>query len=133
MSDRFLDTNVLFYLLAQGPKQAVAERELAAGGTISVQVLNELASICRRKAAMDWQETGEFLFGLRALLTVRDLTLPMHDAGRAVAERYGLALYDGMIAGAALVCGCTTLVSEDMQDGLLIEGRLRIRNPFRGE
>jgi len=26
--------------------------------------------------------------------------------------------------------GCTTLWSEDMQDGLLVEGQLRIINPF---
>jgi len=35
-----------------------------------------------------------------------------------------------MIAAAALLAGCSTLWSEDMQDGLLIEGRLRIVNPF---
>ena len=35
-----------------------------------------------------------------------------------------------MIVAAALIAGCTTLWSEDMQDGLLVEDRLRIVNPF---
>lgn len=35
-----------------------------------------------------------------------------------------------MIVAAALEAGCPTLWSEDMQDGLQVDGRLRIRNPF---
>jgi predicted nucleic acid-binding protein len=31
---------------------------------------------------------------------------------------------------AALQTECSTLFSEDMQDGLLIDERLRVRNPF---
>jgi predicted nucleic acid-binding protein len=36
-----------------------------------------------------------------------------------------------MIVAAALLAGCETLYSEDMQDGLLIDNRLRISNPFK--
>ena len=50
--------------------------------------------------------------------------------GRALAERYGLSVYDAMIVATALIAGCTTLWSEDMQNGLLVEGQLRIMNPF---
>ena len=46
--------------------------------------------------------------------------------------RYGFSVYDSMIVGAALEAGCDTLWSEDMHHGLLVEGRLRILNPFRG-
>ena len=61
---------------------------------------------------------------------VEDLTLQTHDVGGALAERYGFSIYDAMIVASALVAGCTTLWSEDMQDGLLVEGQLRIVNPF---
>jgi len=37
------------------------------------------------------------------------------------AERYGLSVYDAMIVAAALLGGCKTLYSEDMQDGFLID------------
>ena len=35
-----------------------------------------------------------------------------------------------MIVASALLAGCDILWSEDMQDGMLVEGQLRIRNPF---
>ena len=50
--------------------------------------------------------------------------------GLDVAERYGFSVYDSMIVTAALLAGCDTLVSEDLQDGQRIEG-LVVRNPFR--
>jgi predicted nucleic acid-binding protein len=63
------------------------------------------------------------------LLTVHSLTLETHDTGIKLAERYGLSIYDAMIAASALHAGCKTLWSEDMQHGMSLEG-LRIANPF---
>jgi predicted nucleic acid-binding protein len=131
MSAEFADTNVVLYLLDDGPKADRAEVVLATGPRISVQVLNEALVNCRRKAGLSWEETGAFLAGLQSLCPVNDLTLQTHEVGRALAERYSLSIYDAMIVASALVSGCTTLWSEDMQDGLLIEGQLRIVNPFR--
>lgn len=130
MSADFADTNVVLYLLDDGPKADRAEAILVQRPRISVQVLNEAMVNCRRKAGLDWDETGAFLAGVRALCPVEDVTLETHDVGRALAERYGLSVYDAMIVAAALLAGCTRLWSEDMQDGLLVEGRLRIANPF---
>jgi predicted nucleic acid-binding protein len=48
-----------------------------------------------------------------------------------LAERHDLSTWDAMIAAAALHANCDTLWSEDMQDGLSLDGRLRIVNPFR--
>jgi predicted nucleic acid-binding protein len=39
-----------------------------------------------------------------------------------LSERYGFSVYDVMIVAAALVAGCATLWSKEMQDGLLVEG-----------
>jgi predicted nucleic acid-binding protein len=64
------------------------------------------------------------------LCPVEDLTLQTHDVGRALSERYGFSIYDAMIVASALLAGCTTLWSEDMQDGLVVERQLRIVNPF---
>jgi predicted nucleic acid-binding protein len=130
MSVEFADTNVVLYLLDVGPKADRAEAALAKGPRISVQVLNETLVNCRRKAGMNWEESGAFLAGVQALCPVEDLTLQTHEVGRALAERYGLSIYDAMIVASALMAGCTTLWSEDMQDGLVVEGRLRVVNPF---
>ena len=59
------------------------------------------------------------------------MTLTMHATGLRLAERYGLSIFDAMIAAAAIEAGCDTLWSEDMQDGMVLEGRFRVRNPFR--
>ena len=126
----FIDSNVILYLLSDEPKAKRAEEVLAKGGVISVQVLNEVLVNCVRKAGMTLDEAGEFLSGIRRLCRVVDLTVDVHDAGRAVAARYGLSIYDSMIVGAALVAGCDRLLSEDMQDGLVVEGVLRVVNPF---
>ncbi|HYE27795.1 MAG TPA: hypothetical protein VEA61_06130 [Allosphingosinicella sp.] len=45
--------------------------------------------------------------------------------------RYKLAIYDAMLVASALLVECDVLWSEDMHDGLVIEGMLTIRNPFR--
>lgn len=126
----FIDSNVILYLLDDGAKADRAEAVLAGGGVVSVQVLNEVLVNCVRKAGMGLEEAGEFLAGIRRLCRVVDLTVEVHDAGRAVAARYGLSVYDAMIVGAALVAGCDRVLSEDMQDGLVVEGVLRVVNPF---
>ena len=130
MSGEFVDTNVVLYLLDDGLKAEQAEAILARGPRISVQVLNEAMVNCRRKAGLDWDETASFLAGVRALCSVEDVTLRTHEVGRALAERYGFSVYDAMIVAAALIAGCTTLWTEDMQTGLLVEGQLRLVNPF---
>lgn len=132
MSAEFLDTNVILYLLDEGPKAEIAERLVASGSMISVQVLNETLVNCLRKAGLSWQEAGQFLEGISALCPVVALTPATHEIGRALGERYGFSVYDAMIVAAALQNHCTTLYSEDMHDGLLVEGLLRIVNPFKG-
>jgi predicted nucleic acid-binding protein len=68
---------------------------------------------------------------MRGLLPVQPLTIEIHESGLALAERYGLSIYDAMIAASALHADCDTLWSEDMQDRMVLGGRLRIANPFR--
>lgn len=132
MAARFVDTNVILYLASSDTQKASqAETVLGQGGTISVQVLNEIANVLRRKMRMSWADTHIFLDAIQALLTVVPVTVATHETGLVISNRYGLSIYDAMIVAAALIAGCDTLISEDMQDGLIIDGRLRIVNPFR--
>jgi predicted nucleic acid-binding protein len=131
MTDSFIDTNVLLYLAGSDTRKAeIAEDLVAAGGVVSVQVLNEIANVARRKMSLDWDQTHAMLGALRGLLEVMPLTADVHDIGLALAERYRLSVYDAMIVASALHAGCSTLWSEDMQDGLSIDGRLLVVNPF---
>jgi predicted nucleic acid-binding protein len=132
MPGSFFDTNVVVYLASGEPTKAErAESIIADGGTISVQVLNEITNVARRKMRMSWEETHAFLAMIRGLLPVEPLTIETHETGLTLAERYGLSTFDAMIAASALLADCDTLWSEDMQDELVIDGRLRIANPFR--
>ena len=131
MPGNFFDTNVLVYMASgRTAKADRAERLVRDGGIISVQVLNEIANVARRKMRLSWPETRAFLSLMRGLLPVEPVTLKTHETGLALAERYRLSIYDRMIAAAALLAGCDRLWSEDMQDGLVIDGRLRIADPF---
>ena len=131
MPGSFLDSNIVLYLASEDLLKADRAQELVAeGGTISVQVLNEIANISRRKMGLSWDETRDFLLMIRLLLKVEPVTIEIHDLGISLAERYQLSVYDSMIVSAALSAECDTLLSEDLQNGLLINGRLRVLNPF---
>jgi predicted nucleic acid-binding protein len=131
MPGSFFDTNILLYIASvDAAKAARAEQLTGEGGMISVHVLNEIANVARRKMGMSWTETHAFLSLIRALLQVHPITEDIHETGLALAERYGLSIYDAMIAAAALAADCDTLWSEDMQDGMILGDRLRIINPF---
>ncbi len=132
MPGSFIDTNVLVHVASGDPVKAEqAEKLIADGGTISVQVLNELANVARRKMRLSWTDTHALLSTIRALLPVQPITVGIHETGLELAERYGLSIYDAMIAASALHAECDTLWSEDIQDGVVIQDRLRIANPFR--
>ena len=131
MKGSFFDTNVLVYIASSDPVKADrAESLIGDGGVISVQVLNELTNVVRRKMRLAWTDTRCFLSVLRGLLTVQPITIETHLTGLALAERYNLSTYDAMIVASALHAGCDTLWSEDMQSGMEFEEGLRIVNPF---
>lgn len=128
----FLDTNVLLYLFSGDPAKADrAEELIAADGVVSVQVLNELVAVARRKLAMSWAEVGEAVSVIQEACSVQALTVDVHNEARRLAEAHQLAWYDALIVSAAASAGCSTLYSEDMHDGLRIGKTLTVRNPFR--
>ncbi|MEW5851352.1 MAG: PIN domain-containing protein [Myxococcota bacterium] len=128
--DAFFDTNVLLYLLsADVAKAQRAEEVLAAGGFISVQVLNEFVSVARRKVGMTIPEIREFLTTIRAVCRVCPLDVDTHDLGMDISERHGFALYDSQIIASAKLAGCRTVFSEDLQDGQTVAG-VKVSNPF---
>jgi predicted nucleic acid-binding protein len=130
-TETFFDTHVLLYLLSGDAAQADrAETVVAAGGVISVQVLNEFASVASRKLGMSWTEIRQVLETVRAICHVVPVSLETYDCGFALSERYGFSIYDSMILASALLAGCKILFTEDLQDGQSIDSRLIVRNPF---
>lgn len=127
----FLDSNVVLYLLsADAAKADSAEALLKTYPVISVQVLNEVTNVCQRKLQMSWDEVAQFLELVRSFCRVVPLTETIHDQARWMAEQHRLSFYDACIVAAAASANCSTLYSEDMNHGQILEDSLTIRNPF---
>jgi predicted nucleic acid-binding protein len=126
----FVDSNIVCYCFSVDQKNQTA-LSVVRDTTISVQVLNEFANVARRKWKYSWSEVANAVALVRTYVAqVCPVDEATHDLGRALAERYTLNIYDGFIVAAAVIAECDTLYSEDMQHGMVIEGRLTIRNPF---
>jgi predicted nucleic acid-binding protein len=133
MNERFaLDTNVLVYLheAEANSKKTIAIDLMASSPVISNQVLSEYLNVLRRllklpkeqvlNNALSWLRFGE-------IIPVDFDTLKL---AQELIQRYDFQLFDGIIVAAALEARCTILYSEDMQHELLVNGKLRIINPF---
>jgi predicted nucleic acid-binding protein len=132
MAASFFDSNVLLYLLSGDATKADRTETLLAEGDahISVQVLNEITNVARKKLAMSWEEIEEFLETIRAVCEVHPLTTETHDHMRAIAKRNQISVYDASIVASAIAAKCKVLYSEDLQHGMVFEKTLRVVNPF---
>jgi predicted nucleic acid-binding protein len=128
----FFDSNVLIYAMVSGDtRRERAQQLVAQGGVISVQVLNEFVAVARRKMRMPWEDVFEALDQVRILFpSPVSITLDTHEAALKIAQQYGFGIYDAQIVSSAIDANCSTLYSEDLQDGQVIEKQLTIRNPF---
>lgn len=127
----FFDSNILIYAFTQaGNKTNTAQQILSLGGAVNVQSLNETANTLQRKFSVGWPRIGQII---DAVLSVCPKPLPValetHRVALRICERYKYSIYDGLIIAAAIEAGCTTLYSEDLQHGQIVEG-VRIENPF---
>lgn len=132
----FFDTNILVYAddVAAGAKReralALLEEHVRAGtAVLSTQVLQEFYVIATRKLGVPpaLARNKVALFGRLDLVEVDlELILGAIDVQRL----HQLSFWDALIVRAATVAGCSVLLSEDLQDGQLIDG-LRVVNPLR--
>lgn len=136
MKDRkiFADTNILVY--SQRNDDTV-KRDIALKLiddyyiTISTQSLNELCSVLLRKYKVEPNEIFKIIYMLSELsneiFIVNRLTIL---SAVKIHEIYKYSYYDSLIIASALECNCNYLLSEDMNDGQIIENKLKIINPF---
>ena len=128
---RFLDTNVLVYAFEADERGAIAQSLLEAGGIIAIQSLNEFTDVMRRKLRMSWHDIGNAIEELLLSCTLFEpVSAEIHAAGRMIAEQHQLRIFDAMLVATALAAGCDTFVSEDLNAGMVFDGRLTVSNPF---
>jgi len=127
----FLDTNVLIYALDRDPARGDrAEALLAQRPFTSVQALNEVVNVLRRRRLLPWDAVADVAAQMASLCEVVDQTLEVHRQALALMSRHSLSWWDALMLAAALSTPAETFFSEDLQNGLLIQGQLRISNPF---
>ena len=128
----FIDTNVLAYAYdADSGEKGERAREILGevdGAVVSTQVLLELFAVLTRKLELTRdaaEEAVESLMGLEVVPTDARLV----REGLRISRDHDLSHWDAMIVAAAATSGCEILLTEDLNDGQVIEG-VRIANPF---
>ncbi|MDR2937907.1 MAG: PIN domain-containing protein [Prevotellaceae bacterium] len=129
----FLDTNIFVYLYSEDEleKQAIVANLLEhTRCVISTQVLNEFCSVCLRKLGMLGSEVQQSINEIVGCCELAHIDMETIQKALALSSQYGYSYYDCLILASALEAGSSILYSEDMQHNQLIEGRLKIINPF---
>jgi predicted nucleic acid-binding protein len=136
MRDRiFIDTNVLVYLLLENESrkhsQAVQLMEALKGNFIfiSTQVLNELY-VSLQKHDIDEAEIENKIRKLIGIYNILIIDISTIKLCWKVSRKYSYSYWDSLIIASALERNCSVLYTEDMQDGQVIDDKLRIVNPF---
>ena len=127
----FADTNIVIY--AEGSDVSKAQRATAileSSPVISSQVVTETISTLTRKYGFTLPEAHEVALGLIDLCEVVPVSADTIREAIRLTARYQLSHWDSLIVAAAVLAGCETLYSEDLQHNQLFDERLRVINPF---
>ena len=132
----FLDTNIWLYAFTVGddPKKTVRAKTLIETQStvfVSTQVINEVCINLVKKARFSEQQVQQLIESFSAKYVVSEFSKPLLLKASALREQYAVSFWDSLIIASALAINTPVLYSEDMQDGLTIESRLRIINPFK--
>jgi len=128
----FLDTNIFIYAFTDDERTAKAQELLSKPYSTSVQAFNEFAHVMRRKSRRDCSEIQTALTTIRRMserIIVLDLAL--NNRAFDLIGKYNLGFFEALMIAAALEAESRIFVSEDLHDGLVIDGRLTVINPFR--
>jgi len=140
MKDKiFIDTNIFVYATLKPKNELDKKKHLQANNllesiqelnvVVSVQVLNEFYNSLL-KYGVDDRKIQEKLYQIVDVVFVAPLILNTVIKAWHIKERYKFSYWDSLIVASALENDCSILYTEDMQDGQIIEDKLKIINPF---
>ncbi|MBI3250210.1 MAG: PIN domain-containing protein [Deltaproteobacteria bacterium] len=132
----FIDTNIWLYAFTVGndPKKTARAKALIEAQSavfVSTQVINEACVNLIKKAHFSEQQVQQLIESFYAKYVVVELSKPLLLKASVLREQHALSFWDSIIVASALFTNVTVLYSEDMQDGLVVESRLRVVNPFK--
>jgi len=136
----FIDSNTFLYSI-----QAIDEKKSSAArnwlrqltkrdaGRTNLQVLNETTNVLLRKTvSFDVADDPFAQIDVFADFGTAPISLEITHLARLLRRRYQYAWWDNILLASALELGCTHFLSEDLQDGQVIDG-LTLVDPFRHE
>ena len=133
-SGLFLDSNIWIYALAKnqdGQKQEVAAQLVQTTGVvISTQVINEVCINLLRKSAFSEKQINELISAFYQGSKVISFNAEILRQASTLRGRYAFSFWDSLIVSSACYAGASKLYSEDMQNGLMVNGQVEIVNPF---
>ena len=131
----FLDSNIWVYLFSDDAdhKTKVVEKYLADNAVqlvfiTSCQVVNEVCNVLKRHGFSE-EKIRVVIEEITHICIVQDLSKEICLLASKLREKYSFSFWDSIIVSTAKTAGCSLLISEDMQDELVIDG-LRIKNIF---
>jgi predicted nucleic acid-binding protein len=131
-----LDTNILIYAISpedgQGRTAAALELLDRLGQVIPIlplQVVGEYLNVARRRPDINLAEAMERIEAVMAAYRCEPSLAQDFLQAVAISAAFDLQYFDALIIAVSARVGATILLSEDMKDGLEVEG-LRVVNPF---
>jgi predicted nucleic acid-binding protein len=130
-----IDTNILVYAEQKEEherhQQAIILMEKLTTGAhcIPIQVFAEFMNACRKKKLLSIAQSARKIQLYGAVFETPHTLQDDLIAAAELLTPFKLQYFDALIIAVARRAGATMLLSEDMQDGLEVDG-LRVVNPF---
>jgi len=132
----FFDSNIIIYAYSvdEPKKQTLVKALLNAHEEIliSTQTINELINVTMRKKMLDALQVSAVVNELFLVCSVEVIDQNVIQKSLALVKKYRYSYFDSLMLASALSAGCSILYSEDMHNQQIIEGKLKIINPFGG-
>ena len=130
------DTNMLVYATFAAPdaktnraRDLIVRGMRAGSGILLQQTLAEFSSVAIRKARIPVDEIRTTIDAWRAVLPVQAADDSDLTAALDAVKTHRLAFWDAMLWASAQRAGVRHLLTEDLQDGFVLQGVMFI-NPF---
>jgi len=139
MPKSFVDTNIWIYAFLDSPENQLRQKSLdflekiiqEEKTNISIQVLNEFHWALSRKYKISEDRIEAKVNSILEISNILPLTLSVYSKSKSVRDKYQVSFWDSLLISSALEKEIEIFYSEDLHDGLLIDNKLKISNPFK--
>jgi predicted nucleic acid-binding protein len=131
-----LDTNIFIYAITDDDTEGrhgaacdLLERIARSRAIVPLQVVGEYLNVCKKRQKVSYTAAMDRADHIMRVYHCLASTPPDYLRAAITAHRYRLQFFDSLIITVARRAGATILLSEDMADGMVVDG-LTVVNPF---